>query len=80
MKTFERLSYSLPQIAGVLDETLGKVTGEDVAFVLIAAVDNTAQYASNMSKEDVFDLISSLIDNWEQAHFPAHLNPDLKDN
>lgn len=74
-----RVSLSLQELAQYADDFLKERAGERVAFVLIVAVDDVAQYVSNADRKDGRELIESLLARWKagRADIPAHYNPDL---
>lgn len=79
-KQFVQVSLALQDISAILTELLKQAAGEEIAFVLLVSVADTAQYVSNAKREDGVKLIESLLDRWKnnRADIPAHYNPDLK--
>jgi len=74
-----KIALALQEVAGALDEVLKELAGKRVAFVLAVQADTTAQYVSNVSREDGTGLLQSLLNRWEagRADIPAYCNPDL---
>lgn len=80
MEQYKLVSLSLQQLAQTIQNNLEAISGERLGFILIVSVDNTAQYVSNLTREDGKDLLDSLLKRWvaNRADIPAHYNPDLK--
>jgi hypothetical protein len=76
----KRVSISLQSLAITISDRLKKVAKEPVGWVLVCAVDYTAQYVSNVQRHEGKDMMKALIEKWEDngtADIPAHYNPDL---
>lgn len=73
------VSVSLQELAGIVQDFLQEKAGAPTAFVLVVAVDNTAQYVSNCSRKDGQELLEHQLAWWnaKRADIPAHYNPDL---
>lgn len=75
------LNFSLQAqaLAQALSDTLEKIAGEPIAFVLVVQADKVAQYVSNCKREDGAELIESLLARWKanRADIPLHYNPDV---
>jgi hypothetical protein len=80
MSQSARVSIALQKIAANLNEALGAVAGEEIAFVLVCQTDGVAQYVSNADRQDSVELLESLLNRWKagRADIPAHYNPDVK--
>jgi hypothetical protein len=58
------ISMRMQSISRALEIYLESVAGQHVEFVLVAGVGKTAQYVSNMVRENGMELLESVLDAW----------------
>lgn len=58
------VSMRMQSICRALEIYLESVTGQHIEFVLVAGVGKTAQYVSNMVRENGMELLENVLDAW----------------
>ncbi len=69
-----KLSESLQDIAGALDDVITEVAGERIGFALIVFTEGRASYISSIKRDDAKEQIKHLLELWDAGmeDVPAH--------